>query len=45
MVTSGGQNVRTTEMKGTTRYKLTIKSESALSKKFLGQIVSNPASP
>jgi hypothetical protein len=32
------------EMKGITRCKLTIISESAVCKKFLGQIVSYPAS-
>jgi hypothetical protein len=36
--------VPTIEMKGITRCKLTIISESAVCKKFLGQIVSNPAS-
>jgi hypothetical protein len=34
----------TIEMKGITRCKLTIMSESAVCKKFLGQIVSYPAS-
>ena len=40
IVTSGGQNVRTIQMKGITRCKLTMISDSAVCKKFLGQIVS-----
>ncbi len=36
--------VKLIEMKGITRCKLTIISESAVCKKFLGQIVSYPAS-
>ena len=38
------QTVHSIEMKGITRCKLTIISESAACKKFLGQIVSYPAS-
>jgi hypothetical protein len=36
--------VRTIEMKGITRCKLTIISESGVHKKLLGQIISYPAS-